>query len=446
MQTDKEIRIAYLVSQYPAVNHTFILREIRGLRKLGAELRVASISDADRPPEKMTADEREEAANTYFVKSAGLLNVAGDHLATFVANPAGYFRGLVCALSLGQFHPKRTLSALFYFAEAVIVGRWMQHQGLSHFHTHFSSTVGLIMQRIFPVTMSMTIHGPGEFDDPAGFRLSEKIAASSFVCAISNYGRSQLMKVSDYSEWNKIEVSPLGIDPAVFTTRPFREAPETFEVICVGRLAPVKAQHILVAAIDRLRKQGRRVRLRLIGDGPDRRGLEQNVSARRLNHDVIFEGWCNQDQVLALYEQADAFALASFAEGVPVVLMEAMAMEIPCVATRITGVPELIRDGVDGLLIAPSSVEELAEAIATLMDDPELRRRLGSAGRERVMEKYDLAHNTAQLANIMRCRMAQADFGKIAVAQPITQPEARVEAVGLSTHREKNLLQKQKSI
>ncbi len=428
MQTDKEIRIAYLVSQYPAVNHTFILREIRGLRKLGYELLVASISDADRPPEKMTADEREEAANTYFVKSTGVLKVAGDHLATFFARPAGYLRGLVCALSLGQFHPKRTLSALFYFAEAVIVGRWMEREGLSHFHTHFSSTVGLIMRRIFPFTMSMTIHGPSEFDDPAGFRLSAKIKASSFVCAISNYGRSQLMKVSGYNEWSKIEVSPLGIDPAVFAPRPFREAPETFEVICVGRLAPVKAQHILVAAIDSLRKQGRRVRLRLVGDGPDRRSLEQDVIARGLSRDVIFEGWRNQDQVLALYEQADIFALASFAEGVPVVLMEAMAMEIPCVATRITGVPELIRDGVDGLLVAPSSVEEMAEAIAKLMDDPELRRRLGSAGRRRVMEKYDLARNTAQLANIIRSRVAPAVSGTIGV----TQPSARVEAVSLN--------------
>jgi glycosyltransferase involved in cell wall biosynthesis len=213
------------------------------------------------------------------------------------------------------------------------------------------------------------------------------------------------MKVSNYSQWNKIEVAPLGIDPAVFAPLPFRDAPETFEVVCVGRLASVKAQHILIDAIDHLRKQNWRVRLRLIGDGPDRKELEQNVAARGLTNDVIFEGWRNQDQVLAFYEQADIFALASFAEGVPVALMEAMAMEIPCVATRITGLPELIRDGVDGLLVTPSSVEELVEAIAKLMSDPELRRRLARAGRVRVMEKYELARNTAHLASIIRCRI-----------------------------------------
>jgi glycosyltransferase involved in cell wall biosynthesis len=251
----------------------------------------------------------------------------------------------------------------------------------------------------------MTIHGPSEFDDSAGFRLSEKIRESSFVCAISNYARSQLMIVSDYSQWSKIEVSPLGVDPSVFVPRPFRQKPETFEVIFVGRLASVKAQHILVAAIECLRKQNRRVRLRLVGDGPDRKGLERNVNARGLGDCVIFEGWRNQDQILALYEQADIFALASFAEGVPVVLMEAMAMEIPCIATRITGIPELIRDGVEGFLVAPSSVEELAEAIAKLMDDAELRYRLGKAGRLRVLEKYDLSRNTEQLANIIVSRM-----------------------------------------
>lgn len=405
MQLDRAIRIAYLVSQYPAVNHTFILREIRGLRKLGAEIHVASIRDADRPLKQMTTEEREEASATYFVKSTGIIKIARCHLATFFAHPASYIRGFVYALSLGRFNPKQTISALFYFVEAVIVGSWMKRHQLSHFHTHFSSTVGLIIQRIFPMTMSITIHGPSEFDDPVGFKLSEKISESFFICAISNYARSQLMKVSDYSQWSKIAVSPLGVDPGVFKPRLFRATPEIFEVICVGRLVSVKAQHILVAAIDCLRKQNRQVRLRLVGDGPDRIGLEQDVAARELSDYVIFEGWRNQDQILALYEQADIFALASFAEGVPVVLMEAMAMEIPCVATRITGIPELIRDEVEGLLVAPSSVEELTQAIAKLMDDSELRLRLGKRSRERILEKYDLTRNTERLANIIENRL-----------------------------------------
>lgn len=409
MQSYKDIKIAYLVSQYPTIFHTFILSEIRGLQKLGADIFVISISDPDRRPEKMMREEREAAEETSFVKSTGTIKIAGAHIATFLLHPVKYLLGLIYALSLGQFHPKRTVYALFYFAEAVVVGRWMENHGLTHFHTHFSSTVGLIMRQVFSHTMSMTIHGPAEFDNPTAFKLSEKISESSFVCAISNYARSQLMKVSNYSQWRKIEVSPLGIDPAVFAPYPFHAVIETFEVACVGRLVSVKAQHILIDAIDSLHKQNKRVRLRLIGNGPDRKELEQKVAALGLSNNVIFEGWCNQAQILALYEHVHIFALASFAEGVPVALMEAMAMQIPCVATRITGIPELIRDGVDGLLVAPSSVEELVEAITKLMNDTELRRRLGIAGRVRVMEKYNLAHNIPHLAKIIRNRMMQED-------------------------------------
>jgi glycosyltransferase involved in cell wall biosynthesis len=121
---------------------------------------------------------------------------------------------------------------------------------------------------------------------------------------------------------------------------------------------------------------------------------------------VIVEGWKNQTEVRELYRRADIFALASFAEGVPVVLMEAMAMQLPCVATRITGIPELIRDGIDGLLVTPSDAAELAVAIARLIDDPGLRRRLAAAGRVRVEEKYHLATNVARLGEIFRRRLS----------------------------------------
>ncbi|MCA1615394.1 MAG: glycosyltransferase [Acidobacteria bacterium] len=372
-QATEPISMAYLVSQYPAVNHTFILREIRQLRALGFDIHVISIAAADRPPGRLEADERDEAARTFYVKPGGFRGALAAHAATLVSRPAGYLRGLAHALKAGRLDPFKTVSQLAYFAEAVVVGRRMGRIGVSHVHSHFSSTVALHAARVFPVTMSLTIHGPAEFDDAAGFRLAEKIGRASFVCAISNFARSQLMKVSGYEDWEKIEVAPLGIDPAVFAPRPFRESPAPFEIICVGRLAAVKAQHVLVAAVDRLARAGRDVRLRLVGDGPDRAALERDVAARSLGGRVVFEGWLNQERVRGLYGRADIFALASFAEGVPVVLMEAMAMEIPCVATTVNGIPELIRSGIDGLLVAPSDEEELARAVAALLDDAALR-------------------------------------------------------------------------
>ena len=214
------------------------------------------------------------------------------------------------------------------------------------------------------------------------------------------------MKLSSPAEWRKLEVSPLGVDPGAFAPRPFRAHPDPFVILCVGRLTPAKGQHILLQAVERLARDGRHVELRLVGDGPDRLSLEQEVRERGLSERVLFTGAVDQDRIRELYADADVFALASFAEGIPVVLMEAMAMTIPCVTTFITGIPELIRDGVDGLLVAPSDDEGLAQAIARLMDDAELRRRLGEAGRQRVLEKYDLDRNTERLAAVFQRRLS----------------------------------------
>jgi glycosyltransferase involved in cell wall biosynthesis len=397
-------RIAYLVSRYPAYNHTFVLREIRGLRALGFDVRVASIDAADRAVEAMTAEEREEARGTFYVKPLGVAGALAAHARVLARWPARYAKALGVALALAGTDPRRLLKYLLYFAEAVVFADWMARERLSHFHTHFSSTVGLIAARAFPIDMSMTLHGPGEFEEPAGFNLAEKVAASRLVVAISHYGASQIMLHASPEHWSKVEVVPLGIDPSVFAPRPFRERPRPFEVVSVGRLAPVKAQRVLVDAVASLVREGVDVRLRLVGDGPDRAALERDVAVRRLGGSVVFEGWCDQDRVREIYRTADAFALASFAEGVPVVLMEAMAMEIPCVATRITGVPELIRDGVDGLLVAPADPDALARAIATLAGDPRLRRRLGAEGRRRVLERYDLAANVERLARLLGVR------------------------------------------
>jgi len=260
----------------------------------------------------------------------------------------------------------------------------------------------LLVSRLGPLRLSATIHGSDEFMEPRAFYLAEKIRAFHLLCTISEYGRSQLMRFSDPTEWTKFHVARLGVDPALYTPRPFRENPSPFEILFVGRLVPVKGLFILVAVLRRLVRQGRSVRLRIAGDGPDRAGLERCVAESGLNQLVIFEGWQNPDSVRALYRQADLFVLPSFAEGIPVVLMEAMAMEIPCVTTRITGIPELIRDQVDGLLVTPSSDEELAAAIARLMDDSKLRMQLGKSARQRILENYDLHCNIAQLGSIFR--------------------------------------------
>lgn len=402
-------RLAYLVSQYPAVTHTFILREIRKLRTLGCDVQVVSVRGPDRPPAKLSAVEREEYQRTLVIFEAGMTAVAGVHLKTLLRRPRGYFAGLLYAVRLGGWDLRQVFLNLMYFGEAVVAGHWIRARGLTHVHSHFASTLELFVARVFPITFSATIHGPDEFNDVTGFYIAEKVAQAAFLCGISHYARSQLMKASDPRHWHKLEVSPLGVDPSVFVPRPHRANPECFEILCVGRLAPAKGHHILLAAVAQVVRQGRKsLRLRLVGDGPARPHLEQAIRELGLENHVRLEGSCNQDRVRELYRETDLFALTSFAEGVPVVLMEAMAMEIPCLSTWITGIPELVRHGVDGWLVSPGDAEQAADALAHLMDQPELRQSLGQSGRARVMERYDLERNVTHLAEIFERRLTNA--------------------------------------
>jgi glycosyltransferase involved in cell wall biosynthesis len=398
------MKIGYLVSRYPAINHTYLLREVRSLRGLGFDVFVISIAPPDRPPDELTGTEREEAALVRTVKTAPIRTVVGAHLLTLSRHPVGYLRGLAAAIGLGG-DLRRLVYNLFYFAEAVVAGRWFEYAKVRHFHVHYASTVGLLMSRVFPLTMSITLHGRSEFVDPVRFRLREKVAASVFVCAISHYARSRVMMACEPALWEKIELARLGVDPGGLTPGEFRAAPDPFEILSVGQLVPIKAHRILLEAVARVARELAGVRLRLVGDGPERKGLEEYAISLGLGDRVRFEGALTFDRVVELYRLADLFVLSSFDEGVPVVLMEAMAMEVPCVATRITGIPELIRDGVDGLLVAPSDVEGLAEAILRLVRDPDLRLRLGKAARQRILECYELGRNTAALAEIFRRRL-----------------------------------------
>ncbi len=407
----KSIRLGYLVSRYPAASHTFILREVLALRQQGFQVEVASINAPDRPFELLTAEEQNEATSTYCVKRQSVLQVLHALLNAVTRHPLRFFGALGFALRLARMDVSKSLWLLFYFVEAAIVAEWMKRNSLTHLHVHFATpaaSVALILSHLHPVTFSLTVHGPDEFYDVPGFFLKDKISAAKFVCAIGMYARSQLMKCSAAEHWEKFELTRLGVDPSSFMPRVLPISATCFEILCVGRLVPAKGQHVLLAALAVLKADGRAVHLTLIGDGPDRASLVEQTKLRNLEGSVTFEGVVNQDRIRAFYESADVFALASFAEGIPVALMEAMAMEIPCVTTWITGVPELISDGVDGLLIAPSDVHALADAIARLMDDLDLRKRIGQAGRRKVESHFELSRSVQNLADVFRRRLEVA--------------------------------------
>jgi glycosyltransferase involved in cell wall biosynthesis len=401
------MKLGYLVSQYPALSHTFVLREVRALRRHGVEVCVVSVRGCDRPIAELSADEAEEAMQTFSVLGAGYLHALAANLRILCRHPVGYLRGLLYAWALSRGTPKLMLTYTFYFLEAVVAGQYFERQRVTDIHTHFSSTVLLILARIFRVRYSLTAHGSGEFVDVVGFHFAEKVAGATLVATIAQYGMSQVLNACDPAHWHKVVVLPLGVDVEAFRPRaaPPRNPNEPFRLLSVGRLSPPKGYPILIEAVALLRERGRNVSLTLVGEGPLRSTLAELIAVRGLKDIVRLAGACNHDCIADYYDSSDAFVLSSFLEGLPVVLMEAMAMELPCVATWITGVPEIIENDVDGLLVPPASATAIVDAVERLMEDPEAARRLGIAARRKVLAKYHLGRNVERLAQEFRARL-----------------------------------------
>lgn len=403
------IPLAYLVGHYPGVSLTFIFREIQLLRRMGFAIQTASVNPPQPSQDGFTQAEEDERKRTFYVKTRGLARIAADHAACLLRRPAAYLRGLVFAAGMGRTDAREILYHLLYFAEAVVVGQWMLRNGLRHVHVHFANNtamVALIAARIFPVKYSISVHGPNEFYGVQQYRLREKVAGADFLICIGQFCRSQLMRLSDPDQWEKLHIVPLGVDPDVFPPRPSPGAGAESNVLCVGRLVPEKGQLILVLALARLTARGVSVRLHLAGDGPSRSALEDMAHSFGLTGRITFHGSVNQDRLRGLLETADVFVLPSFAEGIPVALMEAMSMEIPCVSTFVAGIPELIDSGTNGVLVPPSDADLLADAIAMLLADDALRGSIARAGRLKIIAKYNLRPNVERLGAIFRDKLA----------------------------------------
>lgn len=400
-------KLGYLLSKYPSANHTYLLREVRALRRAGIDVVVVAIDGDDRPADAVTAEEHEERAATSVIKRRGVARIAIDHLATALGRPGGYAAGLATALRLARGDLRRLAFNVIYFGEAVVAGRVLRAAGCTHVHTHYASNVALLAARVFGFELSASIHGSAEFIDPVAQRLREKVAACTFVRAISSYGRSQIMLATPPEEWHKVEVVRLGVDPAVFTGRSPVTEPGPFRLVSVGQLEPAKGFPLLLDALSMLVRGGRECVLTIVGGGSERVALEAHACRLGVRDRVTFTGALNQVEVRRVLSESDCFVLASFAEGIPVVLMEAMAAGVPCVATRITGIPELIEDGVSGLLVTPADTDALAAAIGTLHDDMGLRRRVADAARERIGREYNLEMNVDRLVQVFRSRMPE---------------------------------------
>ena len=388
------MKIAYLTGEYPRASDTFIQREVAGLRAAGLTVETASIRRTG-PEHHVGEEQRQEAARTFHVLDAAknpvrLLAAQG---ALFAQSPKAWFKALALAWKTAPKGLKGRAYQMFYFAEAAVLARHLQNTGAQHLHNHIakaSCTVAMLASALSGIPFSFTLHGPDIFFEPYHWRLDEKIARASFVACISHFCRSQAMAFAPEAEWSKLHIVHCGVEPQRYTAAPLGGA----ELLFVGRLAPVKGLPVLLRALAKLPE----ARLTLVGDGPERPQIEALIGELKLEPRVRLLGYQSQDEVAKLLAKSGALVLPSFAEGLPVVLMEAMAAGLPVITTQIAGVPELVRNGETGWLVAPGDEAGLHAALEAYLADPESARAMGAAGRAQVVQEFDATLEARRLA------------------------------------------------
>lgn len=397
-------RIAYLTGEYPRASDTFIQREVAALRELGHEVLTCSIRRTG-AEHHVGPEQRAEAAATFNVLKAARnpARLVSAHI-RYLKRPGTYFRALVLAWRTAPKGLKGRLYQLFYFAEAAVLADHLQRNDVTHLHNHIakaSCTVAMLVNALSGVPYSFTIHGPDIFFEPMHWRIDEKVARAQFVACISHFCRSQVMCFAAPEHWSRLHIVHCGVDPDRYSDDGVGRETGT-RLLFVGRLAGVKGVPVLLQALARLKTQHPALQLTLIGDGPERPRIEAEAKALGLGDNTRFLGYQSQDAVAEALQQSDLFVLPSFAEGLPVVLMEAMAAALPVVTTRIAGVPELVQDGESGLLVAPGDVDALSTALETLVSDPKRRARMGRAGREKVCAEFDIMTEARKLSALFR--------------------------------------------
>ena len=394
------MRLAYLTSQYPATSHTFISREVAALRELGLALETFSIR---RPTPAELRDDRlsAEAQNTFAVLNQSATRFVVAHLGTLATQPAGYFRTLGMALRHRPPGLRGFGLSLAHFAEAILLAGELKRRKITRLHNHFANsaaTVGLLATNLLGMPWTFTMHGISETDYPAGMLLGRKIEAAAFVVCVSYFGRAQAMRLVPPEQWHKLHIvrSGLKLDCLPAHAGGGRAA----RVICVGRLSPEKGQAGLLEAFAMLASNYRGLELIIVGDGPESDQLHAIAEQLGIGDSVRFAGRLGEQASLDEIAKADVLVVASFMEGLPIVLMEAMAIGTAVVASCIAGIPELVHDGESGLLFTPSNWDDLADCIRRLLDDRALRQKLALRARGRIAEEFDVRRSASQLRQL----------------------------------------------
>ncbi|HEY8085481.1 MAG TPA: glycosyltransferase [Methylophilaceae bacterium] len=401
------MNIAYFINQYPKVSHSFIRREILALERLGFTVQRFALRGWD--SEVVDTEDIRERDRTAYILKAGLAGLLIQTLLTAFTHPLIFLRALRVALKQSAHADRSWPYHLIYLAEACLLTAWSQQKGVTHLHAHFgtnSTEVVMLARMLGGPSYSFTVHGPEEFDKTTFLHLQEKIRHAAFVVAISSYTRSQLYRWADYRDWGKIQIVHCGLEPSFYNVSP-QPLPQSLSkpprMVCVGRLCEQKGQLLLVKAAHMLAEKDIAFEIVLAGDGEMRAEIEHLIDLYALRSHITITGWISSDQVREQLLQARALVLPSFAEGLPVVIMEALAFKRPVLTTYVAGIPELVRNGECGWLIPAGDVVELAKAMEQLLATPLSQlQEMGEAGYRRVTERHAIDTEAAKLAGLFR--------------------------------------------
>lgn len=403
-QPEDGLRLAYLVSAYPGTSHTFISREVAALRELGVALDTFSIKSATRAELEDQAL-REQADTTFTVRRQSLWAFLSAQLATLLSRPRKYLATLGRALAHRPPGLRPLGMAFVYFAEAVLLSRELERRRITWLHNHFANAgaiTGYLASRLLGIPWSFTMHGISETDYPAGVLLGKKIEAATFVACVSYFGRAQAMRVVAPHQWSKLHVVRCGLRLGQL---PKHAASNGYKrIICVGRLSPEKGQAGLIQAFASIAAEFPDTELVFVGDGPEAGNLCAQVKSSGLADRVTFSGRLGEDETLEKIAASDILVLSSFMEGLPIVIMEAMAVGTAVIATRVAGIPELVEDGKSGVLFTPSKWDELANCMRHLLQDTALRNDLVRNAEHAVSAEFDVLRSAENLRALFEVR------------------------------------------
>ncbi len=395
------MKLAYLVNQYPKISHSFIRRELRAVEKtFGTPITRISVRRVNEPLVDPADLEEAECTRVLLDDKPRLLR----HSLGTLTRPRQLRDALEATFALGMRSDRGLARHFAYLAEAATLVQWLREEDVDHVHAHFGdnpAAVAMLANALGGPTFSFTAHGTETFDFPPFIGIADKIAAATFVVAVSEYGRSQLCRWSDPAHWHKIHVVHCGADSAFFDEP--ASIPEEPNMVCVARLSGEKGHLVLMDACKELQRRGVDFHLELVGDGELRGEIEAFLKQHGLTENVRLLGWGKGEDVRAALRRARALVLPSFMEGLPVVIMEAFAQGRPAIATHVSGIPELVRENVNGWLVPAGAAGPLADAMeAVAKATPERLREMGTAGAEAVREHHDATREAGRLSELFR--------------------------------------------